>query len=81
MSDEKARAGEKPTEATPPAGLGLLFIAAALALALVLSFVALLAYVAFSPRAPVNPPARPAPAKSSPEGNLRGEPDLGVRRT
>jgi len=71
MSDEK----EKPEGTAPPPGLGLLFFAAALALTLVLSFVALLAYMAFSPRATVNPPPRAAPAKPAPEGNLlRGDP-------
>ena len=46
--------------ATPPSGLGILFLAAALALMLVLSFVALIAYMAFSPSKTVNPPSLPS---------------------
>jgi hypothetical protein len=81
MSDEKAGAGEKPEETTPPTGLGLLFFAAALALALVLSFVGLIAYVALSPQKAVNPPTPAAPAKPAPEGNLHGEAIRLDRRT
>jgi hypothetical protein len=69
MSDDAPKAQETPEE-TPKPGLGLLFIAAALALALVLAFVALMAFVAFSPRQTVNPPSHGAATKAAPEGRL-----------
>ena len=53
----------------PPTGLGILFLAAALALGLVLSLVALVAYMAFSPPRTVNPPAVPS-TKPTHEGRL-----------
>jgi hypothetical protein len=81
MSEEKAKAGEKSEETTPPTGLGLLFFAAALALALVLSFVGLLAYMALSPRPAVTPPTPAAPAKPAPQGNLHGDAMRLDRRT
>lgn len=70
MSEEKPSAEETPADAPPPTGLGVLFLAAALALLLVLSFVALIAYAAFSPGATANPPPRTAPVKPAPEGNM-----------
>ena len=63
MSD----AEKEPTP--PPTGLGVLFIAAALALGLVLSLVALVAYMAFSPQKTVNPPSVPS-SKPAHEGRL-----------
>ena len=70
MSDaEKSPADPPPEQTPPPNGLGVLFIAAALALALVLSFVALVAYMAFSPPRSVNPPSAPS-AKPAHEGRL-----------
>lgn len=63
MSDDAPKPSETPGETPPPPGLGILFLAAALALALILSFVALVAYMAFSPRATVNPPSQGAPAQ------------------
>ncbi len=68
MSDAEKSPGETPAEPTPPPpGLGILFLAAALALGLVLSVVALIAYVAFSPPRTVNPPPLPS-AKPAHEG-------------
>ena len=67
MSDDEAKAEETPGK-EPPTGLGILFLAAALALALVLSLVALVAYRAFSPPKTVNPPSNQAPTKAVPEG-------------
>lgn len=65
MSDEE----KSPADPTPqpPTGLGILFLAAALALAFVLALVALVAYMAFSPPKSVNPPS-PLPAKPAHEG-------------
>ena len=79
MSDDAPRAPETPEE-TPKPALGVLFLAAALALALVLSFVALVAYMAFSPRETANPPAHGRPAKA-PEGMLPSIKTTTGRRT
>jgi hypothetical protein len=59
---EKSPAADTKADpaSSPPSGLGILFLAAALALMLVLSFVALIAYMAFSPPKTVNPPPLPA---------------------
>ncbi|MEP7126903.1 MAG: hypothetical protein ABJE95_38585 [Byssovorax sp.] len=70
MSDTEKAPEEKPVDpTTPPTGLGILFLAAALALAFVLALVALVAYMAFSPAKIVNPPSA-APAKPAHEGHL-----------
>lgn len=79
MSDDAPKAQGTPEETQRPA-LGVLFVAAALALALVLSFVALVAYMAFSPRQTVTPPARGAPA-GAPEGSLLSTKTTIDRRT
>jgi hypothetical protein len=81
MSQAEKSPGETPTEPTPPpTGLGILFLAAALALGLVLSFVALIAYMAFSPSRTVNPPSVPS-SKPAHEGRLLPAALPGVRRT
>jgi hypothetical protein len=69
MSDPEKTPAETPADPTaqPPTGLGILFLAAALALAFVLALVALVAYMAFSPQKSVNPPSLPS-AKPAHEG-------------
>lgn len=69
MSDPEKTPAETPADPTqqPPTGLGIIFLAAALALAFVLALVALLAYMAFSPAKSVNPPPQ-LPAKPAHEG-------------
>jgi hypothetical protein len=82
MSTTEKSPGETPKEPTPPPnGLGILFLAAALALALVLALVALVAYMAFSPRPTVNPPSHAPSAKPAPEGRLRSSDARLDRRT
>ena len=73
-----SEAENEPTP--PPNGLGILFIAAALALGLVLSLVALIAYVAFSPPRSVNPPSVPS-TKPAHEGRRLSGAAPSVRRT
>lgn len=73
MSDDEPRPEATPENAPPPpppADLGILFLAAAVALALILLCVAMMAYMAFSPRKGVNPLPQPAPTKALPEGSL-----------
>lgn len=78
--DKSPAAEAKADPASPPSGLGILFLAAALALALVLSFVALIAWMAFSPPKTVNPPSLPS-AKPAHEGRLLGPARAIDRRT
>ena len=71
MSDDAPMPEETPEKAPQPsAGLAILFFAAAVALALVLTFVALMAYMAFSPPRTVNPLPQPASTKPAHEGSL-----------
>jgi hypothetical protein len=69
MSDPEKTPAQTPADLTPqpPTGLGILFLAAALALAFVLALVALVAYMAFSPAKSVNPPTQPS-AAPAPQG-------------